>query len=51
MRKPTIYQALCIKLGRTPTYAELKADVERIKQEAVQELAAKGKLPWQRRKK
>lgn len=47
--KPTIYQALVIKLGRIPTNAELKADVERIKESALQELAAKGKLSFQRR--
>jgi hypothetical protein len=46
---PTIYEALRRKLGRTPTNAELKADVERIKREAVQELAKRGKLPHQRR--
>lgn len=44
MRKPTIYEALVAKLGRTPTNAELKADVERIKREAIQDLAPKGKL-------
>ena len=49
MRKPTIYEALEIKLGRAPTNAELKADVERIKTEALQELAAKGKLRFQRK--
>jgi len=49
MRKPTIYEALAAKLGRTPTLAELKADVARIKSEAIQELAAKGKLRFQRR--
>lgn len=49
MRKPTIYQALCAKLGRTPTNAELKADVERIKTEALIEMAGKGKLVFQRK--
>ena len=51
MRKtrPTIYEALALKLGRTPTNAELKADVERIKTEALIELASKGKLSFQRR--
>ena len=48
MRKPTIYEALAEKLGRTPTNAELKADVERIKTEALIELAGKGKLRFQR---
>lgn len=49
MHKPTIYEALAAKLGRVPTDAELKADVERIKTEALQEMASKGKLRWQRR--
>lgn len=49
MRKPTIYQALCTRLGRTPTDAELKADVERIKTEALIEMADKGKLAFQRK--
>jgi hypothetical protein len=44
----TIYEALANKLGRHPTNAELKADVERIKSEAIEELAAKGKLWFQR---
>lgn len=51
MRKPSIYEALVTKLGRTPTNAEIKADVERIKREAIAELASKGKLPFQRRRK
>ena len=46
---PTIYQALATKLGRTPTNAELKADVDRIKREAIVELAGKGKLKHQRK--
>ena len=49
MLKPTIYEALALKLGRAPTNAELKADVERIKTEALIKLASKGKLPFQRR--
>lgn len=48
MRKPMIYEALAAKLGRVPTNAELKADVERIKREAIEELASKGKLRFQR---
>lgn len=48
MRKPTIYEALAEKLGRVPTNAELKAEVERIKTDAVVELASKGKLRFQR---
>ena len=49
MRKPTIYEALRAKLGREPTNAELKADVDRIKREAVEELARAGKLRHQRK--
>lgn len=47
--KPTIYQALAAKLGRVPTNAEVRADVERIKTEALIELASKGKLAHQKR--
>lgn len=50
VRKPTIYEALREKLGREPTNAELKADVERIKREAYEEMASHGKLPHQRRR-
>jgi hypothetical protein len=46
--KLTIYQALTQKLRRTPTNAELKADVQRIKEEALVEAASKGKLAHQR---
>ena len=49
MLKPTIYEALALKLGRIPTNAEIKADVERIKTEVLIELASKGKLRFQRR--
>lgn len=45
----TIYEALRAKLGRVPTNAELKADVERIKRETVEELVAKGRLWFQRK--
>ena len=48
MRKPTIYEALRDKLGREPTNDELRADVERIKEEALVEAATKGKLSFQR---
>lgn len=48
VRKPTIYEALVAKLGRVPTNAELKADVQRIKEEALVEMAGKGRLPHQR---
>jgi len=47
--KPTIYEALVSKLGRIPTNAELKAEVERIKREAYEEAATKGKLRHQRK--
>jgi hypothetical protein len=50
MKRMTIYEALEAKLGRTPTNAELKADVERIKREAVLEFASKGKLSFQRKR-
>ncbi len=48
MRKPTIYEALRHKLGREPTNAELKADVQRIKRDALVEVASRGGLPHQR---
>lgn len=51
MRKPTIYEALRAKLGREPTNAELKADVQRILSEGTIEQAERGKLAHQRRKK
>lgn len=50
MRKPTIYEALAELLGRTPTNAELKAEVERIKEEAIIEAANNGKLNHQLRR-
>lgn len=46
--KPTIYQALADKLGRIPTNAEIKADIQRILSEGLIELAEKGKLRHQR---
>lgn len=49
MRKPTIYEALCEKLGRAPTNAEIKADIQRINDEVLVGLAAKGRLPHQRK--
>jgi hypothetical protein len=48
--KPTIYEALVAKLGRLPSNAEIKADVERIKRKGLEELASKGKLSFQRRR-
>jgi hypothetical protein len=50
MIRQTIYQALAEKLGRTPTHAEIKADVKRILQESLVELASKGKLGFQRKR-
>lgn len=47
-RKPTIFEALAAKLGREPTNAELKADVQRIKTEAYLSVASRGKLAHQR---
>jgi hypothetical protein len=49
MRQLTIYEALRAKLKRHPTNAELKAEVKRIMQEGVMELAEAGKLPHQRK--
>ena len=49
MRKPTIYEALAAKLGREPSNAELKADVQRILDDGLIEMAGKGKLKHQRR--
>ena len=49
MKNPTIYEALKAKLGREPTNAELKADVQRILTDGTRELAEKGKLRHQRR--
>jgi hypothetical protein len=46
----TIYAALKAKLGREPTSAELRADVERIKTEALIQCATDGKLRYQRRR-
>jgi hypothetical protein len=46
----TIYAALKAKLGREPTSAELRADVERIKTEALIQCATDGKLRHQRRR-
>lgn len=49
MRKPTIFEALQTKLGRIPTNAEIKADIQRILREGLEELATKGKLRYQRK--
>ena len=45
----TIYAALKAKLGHEPTSAELRAEVDRIRTEALIEVATKGRLPHQRR--
>lgn len=50
MMKPTIYAALKTRLGREPTNAEIKADVQRILTEGLVERAEAGKLPHQRRR-
>lgn len=47
-RKPTVYEALRIKLGREPTNRELIDDVKRILREAYCERADAGMLPHQR---
>lgn len=44
----TIYEALKAKLGREPTQAELRAEIERIKREGLIESASRGKLRHQR---
>lgn len=48
-RPLTIWQALALKLGREPSLAEVKADMNRISAEGLVERAAKGKLSHQRR--
>lgn len=48
-KRPTIYEALQAKLGREPSHAELKADVQRILTEGAQEMAAAGRLQLQRK--
>lgn len=50
MRKPTIYEALKAKLNREPSNAELKAEVSRILDDGMIELAGKGKLSHQKRR-
>lgn len=46
----TIYGVLREKLGREPTNAELVADVRRILADGNAELASKGRLPFQRKR-
>lgn len=47
--RPTIAEALEIKLGRQPTHAELCADVRRILSEVTVDMASRGRLRWQRK--
>jgi hypothetical protein len=51
-RKPTIWEALAIRLGREPTNAEANADVRRILHEGHEadliRRAERGALPHQR---
>jgi hypothetical protein len=47
-RKPTIYEALATKLGRTPTASELKADFQRILRDGLVEMAGKGEMLHQK---
>ena len=49
MRKPTIYEALKANLNREPSNIELKAEVNRILDDGLIELAGKGKLSHQRK--
>jgi len=49
-RKPTIYEALRDRLGREPTNAELKADVQRIFDDGLVKQAEAGKLKHQKGK-
>lgn len=44
----TIWNKLTAKLGREPTHAEACMEVARIKQEAVADLAARGRMCHQR---
>lgn len=46
----TIYDALRARIGREPTSAEIKAEVQRIKTEALIDAATAGRLPHQRRR-
>lgn len=48
--RKTIWQCLTEKLGREPTHAEACAEVRRILQEGLIELATAGKLPHQRKR-
>lgn len=50
-RKPTIYEALKAKLNREPSNSELSAEVKRILTDGLVEMADKGKLKHQRKRK
>lgn len=45
----TIWNKLAAKLGRQPTNAEAKAEVDRILTDVMIQRANKGKLSWQRK--
>lgn len=49
MIRETIWDALARKLGRQPTNAEAKAEVQRILEESMIERAEQGKLSHQRK--
>jgi len=49
MKKPTIYEALKVRLGREPSHSELVAEVRRILLEGQIELASAGKLAHQQK--
>lgn len=44
-KQPTIYEALCAKLGREPTNAELCDDVKRILREGAEERMTNANRP------
>jgi len=46
----TIYNRLKDKLGREPTNDEIKSDIRRILDEVMVDLAGKGKLSFQRKR-
>lgn len=46
----SIYEALKLKLGRTPTNAELKSEVKRIVNDAWAEQARRGQLAYQKKR-
>lgn len=50
-RRPSIYEALRNKLGREPTRDELRAEFNRILEDAQRERAEAGKMAHQRKRK